>query len=82
MRKKLKQESLPKLLLLLPPPSLRLVTFMGTIFEALFRIGFISWFFMATSSSYPRIGVAPYDETGSQVLVGISLQSHLINALN
>ena len=50
--------------------------------KALFRIGFVSWFFVAASSSYPRTGVAPYDETGGQVPIGMSLQSHHVSALN
>ena len=50
--------------------------------KALFRIDFVGWFFVTTSSLYPHTGVAPYSETSGQVPIGVSLQGHHIGALN
>jgi len=50
--------------------------------KALFRIGFVSWFFVAAFSLYPHMKVAPYNKTGSQVPIEILLQGHLVDALN
>jgi len=37
---------------------------------------------VTASSLYSRTEVAPYDETGSQVPIEVSLQGHLVGALN
>jgi len=46
---------------------------MGTMLEALFRISFVSWFFVVAFFSYLYMKVASYDKTGNQIFIKILL---------